>query len=57
MLIVLALLGLIRRHRPLDIAMSTNRRVRTAPPSSSAAAPPRHCHLPTPKERRHSNAF
>jgi hypothetical protein len=56
MLIVLTLLGLIRHRRPLDIAMSTNRRVRTTPPSS-AAAPPRHCHLPTPKERRHSNAF
>ena len=56
MLIVLASLGLIRRPRPLDVATSTNRRVRTAPPSS-AAAPPHHCHLPTPKERRHSNAF
>jgi hypothetical protein len=41
MLIVLASLGLIRRHRPLNIATSTNRHVRTAPPSS-AAAPPRH---------------
>ena len=56
MLIVLASLGLIRRHRPLDVATSTNRRVRTTPPSS-AAAPPRHCHLPTPNEHRHSNAF
>ena len=35
---------------------SPQRRVRTAPPSSAAALP-RHCHLPTPKERRHSNAF
>jgi len=56
MLIVLALLGLIRCHCPLNVAMSTNRGVRIALPSS-AAAPPRHCHLPTPKERRHSNAF
>jgi len=56
MLIVLALLGLIRRHPPLDVATSKNRCVRTAPPSS-AAAPPHHCHLPTPKERRHFNAF
>jgi hypothetical protein len=56
MLIVLTLLGLIQRHHPFDVARSTNHRVRTAPPSS-AAAPPRHCHLPTPKERRHSNVF
>jgi hypothetical protein len=56
MLIVLASLGLIRRHRPLDIATSTNHLVCTAPPSS-ATAPQRHCHLPMPKERRHSDAF
>ena len=56
MLIVLASLGLIRRHRPLNVATSTNRHVRTAPPPS-AAPMPRHCHLPTPKERHHSNAF
>ena len=56
MLIVLTSLELIRRHRPLDVATSIYHRVRTAPPSS-AAAPPCHCHLPTPKERRHSDAF
>jgi hypothetical protein len=56
MLIVLASLGLIRRHRPLDIDTSMNHRVGTAPPSS-ATAPSHHCHLPTPKERRHSDAF
>jgi hypothetical protein len=56
MLIVLSSLGLIQRHHPLNVATSTNRCVRTAPPSS-AAAPPHHCHLPTLKERRHSNAF
>jgi hypothetical protein len=56
MLIVLTSLGLIRLHHPLDVATSTNHCVRTAPPSSATALP-RHCHLPTPKERRHSNAF
>jgi hypothetical protein len=56
MLIVLASLGLIWRHRPLNVATSTNCLGRTPPPSS-AAAPPHHCHLPTPKERHYSNAF
>ena len=56
MLIVLASLGLIWRHHPLDVATSMNRRVRTAPPSFATALP-RHCHLLMPKEGRHSNAF
>jgi hypothetical protein len=49
MLIILASLGLIRCHRLLGVATSTNHRIRTAPPSSAAT--------PTLKERRHSNAF
>jgi hypothetical protein len=54
MLIVLASLGLIRHHCPLDVATSKNRCVLTAPPSSAATplpssnaegAPPFQCFL------------
>ena len=59
MLIVLASLGLIRHHLPLDVATSTNHRVRTVhrtaffcrrpamplPSSNAEGAPPFQCFL------------